>query len=83
MDPKRVIFMLAIFAMFVTHTQADNETKPVYFSLIVFRGENPYHSSGVIPAIDIALEKIERHQLLRNYSLIYSIAQISKVGLQK
>ena len=81
-EPKRVTsvmfqLFLIIFSLFVTHSQAENE---VYFSLIISRGEHGYNSSGVIPAIDIALEMIEQSQLLRNYSLTYVTAQNSKVG---
>ena len=84
-EPKRVTsvmcqLFLIIFTLFVIHAQAENETKPVYFSLIVSRGEHGYNSSGVIPAIDIALEEIEQSQLLRDYNLTYVTAQNSKVG---
>ena len=71
---------LTFFILFVTHARAKNETNPVYFSLIISRGEHGYNSSGVIPAIDIALEEIEQSQLLRNYSLDYVTEQNSKVG---
>ena len=72
--------LLIIFTLFVTHAQAENETKPVYFSLIVSRGEHGLNSSGVIPAVNISLEMIEQRQLLRNYNLTYVTAQNSKVG---
>ena len=72
--------LLIIFTLFSTHAQAENETTLVYFSLIVSRGEHGYNSSGVIPAIDIALEEIEQSQLLHNYSLTYVTEQNSKVG---
>ena len=71
--------MLVFFTLFVIHVQAKNENRSVYFSLIVSRGEYGYDSSGVIPAIDIALDQIEDQQILRNYSLTYATAQNSKV----
>ena len=77
MEPKRVVFMLVFFTLFVIHAHA---TKPVYFSLIISRGEHGYNSSGVIPAIKIALEQIEDQQILRDYSLTYVTEQNSKVG---
>ena len=80
MEPKRVVFMLVFFTLLVIHVQAENETKPVYFSLIVSRGEHGYNSSGVIPAIDIALQQIEEQQILRNYNFTYATDQNSKVG---
>ena len=80
MEPQRVVFLLVFFTLFVIHVQAKNETKPVYFSLIVSRGEHGYNSSGVIPVIKIALDQIARQQILRNYSLTYATEQNSKVG---
>ena len=72
--------MVVVFTLFVIHVQAKNETKPVYFSLIVSQGEHGFNSSGAIPAIDIALEQIEDQQNLRNYNLTYATEQNSKVG---
>ena len=80
MEPKRVVFTLVFFTLFVIHAQAENETKPVYFSLIVSRGEHGFDSSGVLPAIDIALDQIEDQQILRNYNLTFAREQNSKVG---
>ena len=86
-EPKRVTsdsvmyqLLLIIFTLFATHAQAEYETNPVYFSLIVSRGEHGYNSSGVIPAVNISLEMIEQSQLLHNYSLTYVTVQNSKVG---
>ena len=76
----QLLLIFFTFILFVTHSQAENETKPVYFSLIVSRGERVYNSSGVIPAIDIALEEIREQQILHNYNLTYVTAQNSKVG---
>ena len=76
----QLLLILLTFLLFVTHVQAENETKPVYFSLIVSRGERVHNSSGVIPAIDIALEEIGEQQTLPNYNLTYVTAQNSKAG---
>ena len=73
---------LILIGWFLACAQAEKETQPVYFSLIVSGGENGYRSSGAIPAIHIALEEIERHQLLPGYNLTYVKAQNSKVPMQ-
>ena len=77
-----VILLFTSFFLARAQTKLPNETQPVYFSLIVSRGENGYNSSGAIPAIHIALEEIERHQLLRDYNLTYVTARNSKVSTQ-
>ena len=57
-----------------------NDTvKPVYFSLIISGGENGFKSSGGIPSIDIALEKIIELQILPGYNLTYENIRNSKV----
>ena len=52
---------------------------PVYFSLIVSYGEFGFNSSGGIPAVDIALDYINRSQLLPEYELQYKTVRNSKV----
>ena len=52
---------------------------PVYFSLIVSYGEFGFNSSGVIPAVDIALDYINRSNLLAEYELRYKTVRNSKV----
>ena len=59
----------------------ENESKQVYFSLILSNGENGFNSSGVVPAVDIALKAIEDKQLLPGYNLTYAPPRNSKVGL--
>ena len=75
-------FSLIFIGWFLACAQAEDETQSVYFSLIVSGGENGYRSSGVIPAINIALEEIGHHQLLPGYNLTYVKAQNSKVLMQ-
>ena len=70
---------LILIGLSLACAEAEDETQNVYFSLIVSGGENGYRSSGAIPAIHIALEQIERHQLLPGYNLTYVKAQNSKV----
>lgn len=54
--------------------------KPVYFSLIVSYGEFGFDSSGGIPSVDIALNYINRSQILPGYQLMYEKPRNSKVG---
>ena len=68
----------SFFAVAVTYVLATNKT--VYFSLIISGGENGYNSSGGIPSIDIALEAVEREQLLPGYNLTYDTVRNSKVS---
>ena len=70
------------FALFIAATLAfisAAENSVIFFSLIVSWGENGYNSSGVVPAIDMALEAIESRQILPEYNLTYAIVQNSKV----
>lgn len=89
MEPRKVTaavihFLILLFcSLFVARAQTENETQPVYFSLIFSGGENGYNSSLAIPAIDIALEQIELNQLLPGYKLTYVTAQNSKVLVSK
>ena len=70
-----------IFFITVSHVLAvENDTvKPEYFSLIISGGENGFKSSGGIPSIDIALEKIIELQILPGYNLTYENIRNSKV----
>ena len=70
----RTVFLLSLL-----HVVLSTEPVCVYFSLIVSGGENGFRSTGVIPAIDIALEEIERQQILPGYNLTYDKYQNSKV----
>ena len=54
----------------------------MYFSLIVSWGENGFNSSGAIPAIDIALEKINSMYPIPGYYLTYETVRNSKVNSQ-
>lgn len=60
-------------------THCIHSKSPVYFSLFASGGENGFRSSGAIPAVDIALEEIERNQLLPGYNLTYENWRDSKV----
>ena len=51
------------------------------FSLIVSYGRYGYNSSPSIPAIDLALEHIERSGILNDYQLQYTMKD-SEVSIQ-
>ena len=70
--------ILAVAAV-ASLTSGQEPRKPVYFSFIVSNGENGYRSSGAVPAIDIALEAVDKLQLLREYNLTYETVKNSKV----
>ena len=73
--------ILVIFLVSAQYgSRAANETKPVYFSLIISGGENgSFRSSGGVPSIDIALEAVQSRELLPGYSLTYNRVRNSKV----
>ena len=49
-----------------------DSSQPVYFSLIYSGGGvGGFDSSGIIPAVDVALEEIERNNVLPGYNLTY------------
>ena len=60
-------------------TAVSQSSTPVYFSLIVSYGEFGFNSSGGIPAVDIALDYINRSHLLSEYELRYKTVRNSKV----
>ena len=66
--------------IFVAHVVSASGKENVYFSLIISGGENGYRSSGGIPSVNIALEAVERQQLLRDYNLTYEAIRNSKVS---
>ena len=67
-DSTAIVFIAAALIIGVS---ARSDWKSVHFSLIVSRGEKGFNSSGVIPAIDLALETVQRRQLLPGYNLTY------------
>ena len=67
------LLLIALSLLFSTTSAQDSSSKqPVYFSFIYSGGgAGGFDSSGVIPAVDIALEEIERNNLLPGYNLTY------------
>ena len=84
MYPAAEIFVSFLFAALYYGASALNETKPVYFSLIISGGENgSFRSSGGIPSIDIALEAVQSRRILPGYNLTYDRVRNSKVLLTR
>ena len=84
MYPAAEIVVSFLFAALYYGASALNETKPVYFSLIISGGENgSFRSSGGIPSIDIALEAIQSRRILPGYNLTYDRVRNSKVLLAR
>ena len=52
---------------------------PLYFSLISSFGRYGFNSSGTIPAMEIALERVEEMQILPGYKLENSPVRDSEV----
>ena len=73
-------FVYAVIIVTLVGVCAGEDTKPVYFSMIISGGEYGYNSSGGIPSIDIALEAVQRRQLLPGYNLTYDRIRNSKVA---
>ena len=78
MDLRGAALLIAIASLLV-YDVLPSDDKPVYFSLIISRGENGFNSSPAIPAIHIALEQIKSNNLLPGYNLTYEGARNSKV----
>ena len=53
---------------------------PLYFSLILSFGRYGFNSSGTIPAMEIALERVEEMQILPGYKLENSPVRDSEVS---
>ena len=58
------------------------EISPVYFSLIISGGENGYRSSGGIPSIQLALDAVNKTELLPGYNLTYDSIRNSQVNMK-
>ena len=53
---------------------------PLYFSLILSFGRYGFNSSGTIPAMEIALERVDEMQILPGYKLENSPVRDSEVS---
>lgn len=80
MDVLATAVIIALTA--VTQTCLASSPDKVYFSLIVSYGEFGFNSSGAIPAVNVALEYINRSQILPGYELTYERARNSQVQLR-
>ena len=58
---------------------AEAAQTPLYFSLILSFGRYGFNSSVMIPAVEIALERVRETQILPGYRLEYSSVRDSEV----
>ena len=68
--------------LLLTINVQDGVAKVLNFSLIVSFGLNGYNSSGAIPGIDLAVERIAEREVLPDYRLQYSEVQDSEVSFE-
>ena len=78
---SQLYFSAISWLAFVSTGSLSAGQEPVYFSLIVSGGENGYRSTGGIPSVDLALEAVQKNQLLPGYNLTYDKIRNSKVIL--
>ena len=70
---------LLYFSLGVSSARASNTTT-LHFSFITSFGRLGFNASGVVPAVDLALEQINsRSDLLAGYELRYPILRDSEV----
>ena len=77
---RLVVLLVILHAVSAQSGLFNDSPTPLHFSFFVSFGEFGYNSSGVIPSVDIALESIERNQILPQYNLTYGTVRNTKVG---
>ena len=75
MEAKAALLSLLLIPWGVAAAQT-----PLYFSLILSFGKYGFNSSGTIPAVEIALERVDEMQILPGYKLENSPVRDSKVS---
>ena len=75
-----VLFLGIVLALQSGYADSSSNV-PVYFSLVVSYGEYGFNSSGAIPAVNIALDYVNRTQILPGYELTYETVRDSKVSV--
>ena len=78
MEGKLLVFMSTLLIPLLLWCAAAAQT-PLYFSLILSFGRYGFNSSVMIPAMEIALERIRETQILPGYRLEYSSVRDSEV----
>lgn len=73
----------ALFLFLAASSGPASGATPLYFSFITSFGQFGYNASGVVPAVDLALEQINnRSDLLAGYKLGYLRLQDSKASAE-
>ena len=75
MEAKAALLSLLLIPWCVVTAQTS-----LYFSLILSFGEYGFNSSGTIPAMEIALERVDEMQILPGYKLENSPVRDSEVS---
>ena len=78
MEGKSLVVMSTLLILLLLWCGEAAQT-PLYFSLILSFGRYGFNSSVMIPALEIALERIRETQILPGYRLEYSSVMDSEV----
>ena len=78
MEEKLLVIMSTLLILLLLCWEAAAQT-PLYFSLILSFGRYGFNSSVMIPAMEIALERVKEMRVLPGYRLEYSKVRDSEV----
>lgn len=78
MEEKLLVVVSTLLILLLLWCEAAAEI-PLYFSLILSFGRYGFNSSVMIPAVEIALERVREMQVLPGYRLEYSKVRDSEV----
>lgn len=78
MEEKLLVVVSTLLILLLLWCEAAAEI-PLYFSLILSFGRYGFNSSVMIPAVEIALERVRETQVLPGYRLEYSKVRDSEV----
>ena len=84
MTAKRLSLYAFVLELFVASLAHGADPVPLSFSLITSFGEFGYNSSPSVPAIEVALDRINQTQVLPGYRLQYTEirnSQVRNVGM--
>ena len=78
--PKKMEAKAALLSLLLIPWCVATAQTPLYFSLILSFGRYGFNSSGTIPAMEIALERVDEMQILPGYKLENSPVRDSEVS---
>lgn len=82
MEAKAVVAIAWLLVLLLSWYEAAAQTH-LYFSLIISFGRYGFNSSGTIPAMKIALDRVREMQILPGYVLENSPVRDSEVSIDK